>query len=91
MELLLGLAEKGLGWTLFVLACLVVIYQYRKSGELQDKIDDLLEKRVNDWQTVLNTTNDLAKATQKSQEAMSVVINGIDKTLGILLDREKKI
>lgn len=79
-DLLLGLADRGLGWTLFVIAVGVNVYQYRIGQKLQDK-------RLEDWQTVLNTTNDLAKSTSKSQESAAVMINGIDSTLKIILER----
>lgn len=78
--LLLSLAQNGLGFTLFVLAVGVNVYQYKINQKLQDR-------RVDDWQVTLNTTNEIARAVQKSQDATAILVNGIDQTLKIILDR----
>lgn len=80
MEQLLGLADKGLGWTLFVISALVNIYQYKLNRAE-------VEKRFQDWQTSLKVTNELAESGQELQKASSIMIQGIDTTLKIILDR----
>lgn len=82
MEQLLGLAEKGLGYTLFVISALVNIYLYRYAQSIQ-------EKRVEDWKTALGLSNTLALANQKLQEASNVMIQGIDGGIKRLLDKNK--
>lgn len=84
MDLLLGLAKDGNGIfaTLFVLSALVNIHQYRLNNSLQDK-------RLEDWQTALKLANNLAEGNQKIQELVTTSIQGIDKGMQRLLDKEK--
>lgn len=80
-ELLFSLAKNnGTFGVLFVLSVGVNVYQYKINQKMQNS-------RLTDWQTTLNTANENAKAIQKSQDANSIMINGIDQALKIILDR----
>lgn len=80
MEQLLSLAKDGLGFTLFVIAALVNVYQYRLNNELQNK-------RLEDWRTALNLANNLASANQKMQEAAGIMQTGFEIKLQRIMDK----
>lgn len=88
MDLLLSLATQGLGYTLFVLATLVVIYLYRKLDEKEKAIAELQEKRLGDSNMYTASFTEVAKemvsANKDSANATALLQRSVDSITQIL-------
>lgn len=88
MDLLLQLATQGLGYTLFVLACLVIIYMSRKLDHKDKELVELHEKRLMDSNSYTTNFTAVAKemvsANKDAVNATAILQRSVDSITQIL-------
>jgi dTDP-glucose pyrophosphorylase len=88
MDILVGLAKDGLGYTLFVLSVFVIIYQNRKLDQKEKEISDLHDKRLEDANLYTANFTTVAKemvgANKDSANATALLQKSIDSITQIL-------
>ena len=88
MDLLLQLATQGLGYTLFVIASLVIIYLNRKIDAKDKAIAELQDKRLTDsnlyTQSFTGVAKEMVAANRDAVNSTAILQKSIDTISQIL-------